>query len=147
MKKSCDCATIDPWAGDCCSHPFQPAFTIDRINGLHVYLGWPQITTTDMNHTGFLDADNNFRFGDVTPGHTILDKIDKAVGINTRKAFVTKAEPEDDGFVTVTGLTRPALLGERLRRLERHIFNNIAPAYFHLGVEAEKLIGAGLARR
>jgi hypothetical protein len=103
--------------------------TIDKIQRLLAFLNLPPFH--------YSIADPRYKKGVFTPGvkwtpgHNVLDTIDRHAGIVTRKTF--------ESYSTGAGYTwRPALLGERVRRLERHVFSNPAPAYFHLGAEADK---------
>ena len=93
----------------------------DRMNklGEHVHVG-PFI----MPRMGYLDLDDNYHITTTTPHHDYLDKIDKHLGIITRFTIDRSLAP----------------LGERVRRLERHIELKKEmryPPMFWLGAEAE----------
>lgn len=111
--------------------------TIDRINGLLRHLNLPPAHTDDVGGIRCRWEWNAEGTGPMkfevegSPGHRVLDIIDKHVGIDTRRTFDTYST--ELGFSSV-----PAPLGNRLRRLERHVYNRLAPAFFHLGAEAEK---------
>ena len=103
-------------------------FTIDRINKIIEYFQGNPLPPSALMPVYKGPPGNSGPMVDLTPGHTILDAIDKRVGIITRMKWVP--------FSNVKCWV-PALLGERLRRLERHVFMTDAPRYFHLGAEAE----------
>ncbi len=115
-------------------------FTINRVNAIHAKLGWPLLNsmvqsgvlTTEPPRAMF-DGRGKFIGVDNAPGHAILDRIDRSVGIDTRKQMIKFPHVKPPHIAW-----RPALLGERLARLERHIFKQPAPQYFHLGAQAEE---------
>jgi hypothetical protein len=98
--------------------------TLARINTLLMALHMPPVRNLQLqpNH---MSADSNptpMQFRSMTPAHDVLDTIDRHVGIITRNRYNT---------------TDRAPVGERVRRLERHIKAQAAPPYFWLGIAAE----------
>lgn len=63
-----------------------------------------------------------------TPVHDFLDTLDRRCGI------LTRFRPPSRELTPV---------GERVRRLERHLDRQITPPYFHLGAMAEELALTG----
>jgi hypothetical protein len=90
-------------------------FTTDRINRLLLKTGGVTIPAGSL-----------FRYG--TPAHDALDVIDKKVGI------ITRNRPRMGRAIYGGDL---AQVGERLRRLERHILKEPAQPFFWLGAGAE----------
>lgn len=104
---------------------------IDRINTLLMNIHMPPVRDLQLKPTS-MKADNNKLpvYRSMTPAHDLLDIIDKHVGIGTRNQFHNN---------------QPAPVGERVRRLERHMNAKRAPPYFWLGSAAEELMEAAPA--
>lgn len=99
----------------------------DRINALLVYTHLPPIRPAAMqldNRPLTAEDGGPFGYRSNTPVHDLLDAIDKHVGI------ITKFRPLARGDCELVPV------GERVRRLERHIQMHEAPPYFWLGAEA-----------
>jgi hypothetical protein len=58
-------------------------FTIDRIARLLTLRGLPPMAKGYLAVTGTLDPDNNFTNFNPSPGHAIMDALDKAARIET----------------------------------------------------------------
>lgn len=95
---------------------------IDRINTLLLNLNMPPVRDLQLTPSRMNSEDTrSIPFRSMTPAHDLLDTIDSHVGIRTRKNFATNA---------------PAPVGERVRRLERHMDAKRAPPFFWLGANA-----------
>lgn len=95
---------------------------IDRINTLLLNLNMPPVRDLQLKRTRMSGNSAVFDvYRSMTPAHDLLDIIDSHVGVMTRKQFHNN---------------QPAPVGERVRRLERHMDAKRAPPFFWLGANA-----------
>lgn len=95
---------------------------IDRINALCDKLCVPHFSIKDLQLKSVLDADNHSFYQSTTPVHDCLDMLDKHAGIITNWRLGGEL----------------AQVGERLRRLERHLEERDTRPFFWLGADAEE---------
>jgi len=104
--------------------------TISRLNLLFLSLHMPPVFPKALQLTYNRTLTEHGEYGSyksVTPVHDLIDRIDRQVGIITRYKLGGSLAP----------------VGERLRRLERHIQAREQPPYFWLGAQAENLALTG----
>jgi hypothetical protein len=102
-------------------------YTVERLNLLRRHFGAPPVKGADI----LFDPSGGPPLG-FTPYLNVLDKV---AGIDTRCG--RDCACRSDFTFGAVPCSHGAYVGERLARLERHVFGTPAPYYFWLGADGE----------